>query len=196
MSSQVRRFLAVAVAACWAGAGLAPANASPRPPTAAHYDHVFVIVEENHSFNDAIGSPAAPNLNALASTYGIATHYFGITHPSEPNYVALLGGSPFTVNSDNAYYVQRVAAPSLISELDRAHVSWKAYLQGVPHPGYQGICYPANCNGEPDKDPLYVSKHDGIQNFTTSLNAADWSRQVSVGQLGRDLRSGNVPAFN
>jgi hypothetical protein len=48
----------------------------------------------------------------------------------------------------------------------------------VPHPGYQGICHPANCNGAPDKHPLYVSKHDGIQNFTTSLNPADWSRQV------------------
>jgi hypothetical protein len=196
MSSSARRLLTLAIAACWAVTGLAPASASPRSAVAAHYDHVFVIVEENHSFTDVIGNPAAPNLNALASAYGIATNYFGVTHPSEPNYVALLGGSPFTVNSDDAYYVQRVAAPSLISELDQAHVSWKAYLQGLPHPGYQGICYPANCNGEPDKDPLYVSKHDGIQNYTTSLNAADWSRQVPIDQLGSDLRSGNVPAFN
>ena len=193
MSSSARRLLALAVAACWAVTGLAPASASSRPAGAAHYDHIFVIVEENHSFTDVIGNPAAPNLNALASAYGVATNYFGVTHPSEPNYVALLGGSPFAVNSDNAYYVQRVAAPSLISELDHAHVSWKAYLQGLPHPGYQGICYPANCNGEPDKDPLYVSKHDGIQNYTTSLNPADWSRQVPIGRLGGDLRSGHVP---
>jgi hypothetical protein len=188
--------LALAVAACWAVTGLAPASASSRLAAAGHYNHIFVIVEENHSFTDVIGNPAAPNLNALASTYGIATNYFAVTHPSEPNYVALLGGSPFTVNSDNAYYVQKVHAPSLISELDQAGVSWKAYLQSLPHPGYQGICYPASCNGAPDKDPLYVSKHDGIQNFTTSLNPADWSRQVPIGQLGNDLRSGHVPAFN
>jgi Phosphoesterase family len=195
MSSPARRLLTLAVAACWAVMGLAPASASPHP-AAGHYDHIFVIVEENHSFSDVIGNPAAPNLNALASAYGLATNYFGVTHPSEPNYVALMGGSPFTVNSDNAYYVQQVHAPSLISELDHAHVSWKAYLQGSPHPGYEGICYPANCNGEPDKDPLYASKHDGIQNYTTSLNAADWSRQVPIGELSGDLRSGNVPAFN
>ena len=197
MSSLRRSSFALLVAACWAAAGLTSvASASPRPATSSHYDHIFVIVDENHGFNDVIGNPAAPNLNALASQYGIATNYFAVTHPSEPNYVALLGGSPFTVNSDDPYYVQRVAAPSLISELDHAHVSWKAYLQGMPHPGYEGICYPANCNGEPDKDPLYVSKHNGISNYTTSLNPADWSRQVPIGELGRDLHTGHVPAFN
>src|SRR5215471_21738002 len=162
MPSLARSFPVLVAAACWVVMGPAPAGASPRPATAGHYDHIFVIVEENHSFTDVIGNPAAPNLNALASAYGIATNYFAVTHPSEPNYVALLGGSPFTVNSDDAYYVQRVHARSLISELDHARVSWKAYLQGSPHPGYQGICYPANCNGAPDSDPLFVSKHDGI----------------------------------
>jgi phospholipase C len=196
MSSLTRSLFALLVAACWAAAGLTAASAAGLPATSSQYDHIFVIVEENHGFTDVIGNPAAPNLNALASAYGVATHYFAVTHPSEPNYVALLGGSPFTVNSDNPYYVQQVARPSLISELDHAHVSWKAYLQGMPHAGYQGICYPANCNGEPDKDPLYVSKHVGISNYTTSLNRADWSRQVPIGQLAGDLRTGHVPAFN
>ena len=197
MFSPARSLLGVAAAAAVAVAlgGASPASAlSAQAP--GHYDHVFVIVEENHGYTDVIGNPAAPNLNALASQYGIATNYYGVTHPSEPNYVALLGGSTFGVNNDNAYYVNRVAAPSLISELDHAGISWKAYLQGLPHPGYQGICYPANCNGAPDKDPLYVSKHNAIANFTSSLNPADWSRQVPVEQLAADLHSGHVPAFN
>ena len=63
------------------------------------------------------------------------------------------------------------------------------------HPGYQGICYPLKCNGSPDSDPLYVSKHDAIQNFTASLNTADWNRQVPVDQLDGDLASGHVPSF-
>lgn len=187
---------ALLAAALAAGGALAAAPAAAAAAPSAHYDHVFVIVEENHGYTDVIGNPAAPNLNALAAEYGVATNYFAVTHPSEPNYVALLGGSPFTVTTDNAYYVNQVAAPSLISQLDHAGVSWKAYLQSLPHAGYQGICYPANCNGAPDKDPLYVSKHNAIANFTTSLNAADWSRQVPIGQLGEDLRSGDVPAFD
>jgi hypothetical protein len=110
--------------------------------------------------------------------------------------VGLLGGNTFGVNSDDAYWKNRVAAPSLITQLDHAGISWKAYLQALPHPDYQGICYPAKCNGAPDSDPLYVSKHDGIQNYTTSHNPFDFSRQVPIDQLARDLRSGAVPRFS
>ena len=130
-------------------------------------------MEENHGFADVIGNPAAPNLNALAKQYGLATDYTGVAHPSEPNYVGLLGGDTYTVNSDNPYYVQKVDKPSLISQLDAKNLPWKAYLQGLPHAGYQGMCFPANCNGAPDKDPLYVSKHNAIANFTTADNPRD-----------------------
>src|SRR3984893_16368336 len=157
-----------------------------------HYDHVFVVVAKTHGFSDVIGNPAAPNLNALARQYGLATAYYGVTHPSEPNYVAIFAGSTLGVKDDNPYYLNRVDKPSLISQLDKAGISWKAYLQGVPHAGYQGICYPANCNGAPDKDPLYVSKHNAITNFTTSWNAPDRSRQVPIEQVAADLRGGTV----
>jgi hypothetical protein len=150
-------------------ASAADTSAAPHAPGAPHYDHVFMVVLENHGYTDLIGNPAAPNLNALARTYGSATNYTAVTHPSEPNYIAMLGGSTFDVQGwDNPYYVNKVHAPSLISELDRAHVGWKAYLQDLPHPGFQGICYPANCSGSPDKDPLYAAKHNGVANFTTS----------------------------
>ena len=164
---------------------------------AAPYDHVFVVVEENHGFTDVRPNPAAPNLNALADRYGVAINYSGISHPSEPNYVALLGGSTFGIQDDNPYWMTQntVAAPNLISELNQAGVTWKAYLDGSPHPGYKGMCYPTKCNGSPDIDPLYVSKHNGIGNFTTSRTAQDWARQVPVEQLAADLAGGNVPRF-
>jgi hypothetical protein len=173
-----------------------PSTGAVAASSVPRYDHIFVIVEENHGFADVIGNPAAPNLNALADRFGLATNYFGVTHPSEPNYVAVLGGSAFGIADDNPYFMNAVTRPSLISQLDRAGIRWKAYLQSSPHAGYTGICYPARCNGSPDVDPLYVSKHDGIQNFTTSLNTADWSRQVPIEQLDDDLASGDVPAFD
>jgi len=199
-------FVAVAV---WAGAppALALSLSAPRSPLTAssaaalaapapvpRLGHVFVIMEENNGFHDVIGNKAAPNLNHLARTFGLETDYFGVSPCcSEANYVGLLGGSTFTVNSDDAYWKNRVTAPSLISQLDHAGISWKAYLQALPHAGYEGICYPAKCNGAPDSDPLYVSKHNTIQNFTTSHNAHDWSRQVPIGDLARDLRAGRAP---
>jgi acid phosphatase len=60
------------------------------------YDHVFLIINENHNYNQIIGNPAAPIINALAKDYGLATSYTGVSDPSEPNYVAMLGGSDCT----------------------------------------------------------------------------------------------------
>jgi Phosphoesterase family len=192
-------FLAVTVwaAAPPALAASAAPSAASSEPTVPRLDHVFLIMEENNGFHDVIGNKAAPNLNYLARTFGVATDYFGVSpDSSESNYVGLLGGNVHGITSDDAYWKNKIDAPSLISQLDHAGISWTAYLQGLPHPGYQGICYPARCNGAPDSDPLYVSKHDGIQNFTTSLNPYDWSHQVPIGQLAIDLRAGDVPRFS
>ena len=187
---------AVLVGALPAAAASSSSAVSSAAKPVPRLNHVFLIMEENNGFTDVIGNRAAPNLNALASKFGLATDYFGISDPSETNYVALLGGATFGINSDDAYWKNKIHAASLISQLDHAGISWKAYLQGLPHPDYQGICYPAKCNGAPDSDPLYVSKHVGIQNFTTSLNPYDWSRQVPIGRLARDLRTGGVPRFS
>src|SRR3979411_1459539 len=119
MQHRSRRSIGLLATLLTASAALtAGAATASGPPGVARYDHIFVIVEENHGFADVVGNPAAPNLNALASQFGIATQYFGVTHPSEPNYVALLGGSPFGVTSDNPYWTQPVVAPSLTTQLD------------------------------------------------------------------------------
>jgi hypothetical protein len=56
-------------------------------------DHIFFIMMENHSTDEIIGNTAdAPFINELASRYGVATNYFGVTHPSLPNYLAAISG--------------------------------------------------------------------------------------------------------
>ena len=56
-------------------------------------DHIFYIMMENHGTDQIIGNTAdAPALNALANRYGLATNYFGVTHPSLPNYLAAISG--------------------------------------------------------------------------------------------------------
>jgi hypothetical protein len=116
-----------------------------------------------------IGNTAAPNLNALVNRFGLATQYFGVAHPSEPNYVALMGGNTFGIANDDPYYINKVAKPSLGSQLDKAGISWKAYLQGLPHPAYKSICYPAKCNGAPDQDPTPYNHFSLLQTIQRSL---------------------------
>ena len=179
------------------GSSASAVGTAATAPAVPRLDHVFLIMEENNGFHDVIGNKAAPNLNYLANTFGLATNYYGVSpDSSESNYVGILGGSTYNVTSDDAYWKNTVGAPSLITQLDQAGVSWKAYLQALPYAGYEGICYPAKCNGAPDSDPLYVSKHDAIQNFTPDWSAADWSRQVPITELPDDLASGDVPRFD
>src|ERR1019366_352518 len=67
--------------------------ASPLPATTLGIRYVVVVVMENRGYDQIVGSPSAPYLNGLIHRYGLATNYTGVAHPSEPNYLALLGGS-------------------------------------------------------------------------------------------------------
>jgi hypothetical protein len=172
--------------------GGARAAAQPLVP---HYDHIFLIVEENHGFAQIIGNPAAPNINALANTFGLATASFSVADPSAPNYVAMLGGNFFGIADDNPYYTHTVSKGSLMSQLDAAHLSWKGYFQSLPYAGFRGVCYPVRCNGVPDFDPLYSSKHDGIPYFKSIQESnTEFGKIVPLQQLSRDLGSG-LPSF-
>ena len=93
--------------------------------------HLVVVVEENHSFEQIIGSPAAPFLNHLAAHGTLLTRSYAITHPSLPNYVALLSGrTPIHGDCRACTF----AGPTLVDQLQAHHLSWAAYLQGLPRP--------------------------------------------------------------
>ena len=176
-------------------AALAPASATSAASAFPHYDHVFLLIDENHGANTILSNPEAPEINALANDYGLATSYTGVSDPSEPNYVAMLGGSDFGINSDDPYFFpgHTVSAPNLLSQMEAAGLSWKGYFQDMPYPGFRGYCYPAKCNGIPDSDTEFVAKHDGIDNFANMQTPSEWVKQNPLGQLTTDLASGNVP---
>jgi len=194
--TRARRATACAIAVL-AGtvAAIAPASSTSAASAFPHYDHVFVLIDENHGYNTIIGNPAAPEINALANDYGLATSYTGVADPSEPNYVAMLGGSTFGISSDDPYFFpgQTVSAPNLMSQMEQAGLSWKGYFQDMPYAGYRGYCYPAKCNGIPDSDTQYMAKHNGIVNFANMQTSAEFAKQNPLSQLSSDLASGNVP---
>ena len=68
-------------------------------PTPAH---VVVVVEENHSYDEVIGASDAPFINSLANGGASFTNSHAITHPSQPNYLALFSGSTQGVTDDNS----------------------------------------------------------------------------------------------
>jgi phosphatidylinositol-3-phosphatase len=75
--------------------------AAEDPEGVRHLDHVFLIMMENHGYNQIHDNPNAPFSNRLAKSANLATNYFAIGHPSLTNYLEVVGGSNFGVQSDN-----------------------------------------------------------------------------------------------
>ncbi len=191
--ARISLLAATAMIAC----GTAAASAQTVP----HYDHIFVIIFENQEYSQIIGSKYAPHLNAIASTYGSATSYFGATHPSEPNYVAMIGGSYHGINDDDFYTDWLIKGNNLAAQITAAGLSWKGYFEDMPYSGYVGTCAPlATCSKGSRENPsydLYGSKHNGFINFlTVLLDKEERRKMVPIKQLAADLGANTVPNFS
>src|SRR5262245_48041199 len=101
----------------------------PRP------DHVVIVMEENRAYGDIIGSGAAPYINRLAREGALFTSSFALTHPSQPNYLALFAGSTFGV--DDSCPVD-FRGPNLASRLRAAGETFAGYSESLPFAGYAG----------------------------------------------------------
>ncbi len=206
-------FLALA-AAC----GAAPAAGSgPGPDDLAmpRYKHIFVIMGENKDWERVDGSTNAPRLTKLAKTYGDATRFYGEVHPSEANYVALLGGSTFGIHDDDAYYCMpgstepscygarkpgyaphTIDAPHIGSQLEAVGLTWKNYNQSIPAPGSL-----ATYGSDPAEDglnspPMYASKHTGFVNFASVVKDPRRAELITdYATLHHDLAAGTLPNF-
>lgn len=168
----------------------AAATTGPAPVssggTVPRFSHVIVIVMENHGYSDVIGNPAAPFVNSLARRYALATSFYGVSHPSLPNYLALTGGSTFGVSSDCAPDPHgTIDATNLVDQLATAGISWKAYMEGLPAP-----CSLGSSGGG------YAPKHDPFAYYTDVVNdPSRCTNVVPLTQLGRDVAAGTLPTF-
>ena len=96
-------------------------------------DHIVIVVEENHAFSQIIDSPAAPYLNALAQKGALFTNSYGVTHPSQPNYIALFAGTIDGVNKNTC--PTSLTVPNLSSTLAQAGQSFIGYAEDLPAVG-------------------------------------------------------------
>ncbi|MGC1303326.1 MAG: alkaline phosphatase family protein [Caulobacteraceae bacterium] len=203
----------LAMAVCGAGAAREPADRFEGVP---RYEHVFVIVEENKDYDQILDPAAAPNIAGLAAHYGDATRFFGEVHPSEANYVALLGGDTFGIHDDDAFYCKAgstrpfcdgaaaagyadhtVSARHLGDQLVAAGLSWKGYYEALPQAGSLAVVAgdPRYDNGT-RKTALYASKHSGFMNFAdVQADPRRTERIVGVDQFEHDLTAGALPNF-
>src|SRR5882672_9042562 len=105
------------------------AHATPGVP---QFDHVVIVIEENHAYSQIIGSANAPYINVLAAGGALMTQSFAISHPSQPNYVALFSGATQGVTTDNVYPHSQFTAPNLGEKLLAAGFGFGGYSETMP----------------------------------------------------------------
>jgi hypothetical protein len=110
-------------------ANLAPAALTRPASTVGQLDHVFMVYMENKGYSDIVGSPNAPYLNGLIRDYGFASNYYALTHPSDPNYYPIIGGSDFGFNY-NCPADCFDPALNLADNIELAHKTWAGYMEG------------------------------------------------------------------
>ncbi len=139
------------------GTAVSPA---PAPPGFAH---IYLVILENKEYGSIVGSAAAPYLNSLAARYALATDMHAVTHPSEPNYIALVSGGTQGVSDDGVY---NLGARSLFDQVEAAGRTWRVYAQGYP-----GACSTTAFTGPvadgPGQPGVYARKHNPAISFTS-----------------------------
>lgn len=108
---------------------------------------------------------ADPNLQFLATQGITLTNYFAVTHPSEPNYVAAVGGDHFGMDGDDFIRIPSNVS-TIVDLLDIKSISWAEYQEGLPYAGFQGFNYSNQVNFAND----YVRKHNPLVIFDSITN--------------------------
>jgi hypothetical protein len=186
-SSAMRRAVIGLLAIGLLASQAASVSAENSRATLKNFQHVFVIMMENTGYDALIGNPNAPQTNALAQTYGVATNSYGVTHPSQPNYIAITSGSTNGVPDDNSTTAD---VTNIVDQLEAHGKTWTDYKQSL-----------SLCNGDllanSCGNQLYERKHNPFITYDdVRTNPTRMSHVVDLGQLSTDLASGHVADYN
>ena len=121
------------------------------PPT--NISHIVVVIEENHSFNDIIGSADAPFINQIASKGALFTNAYAVEHPSQPNYLDIFSGGNQGITNDSCPHT--FTGANLAYALIQAGRSFSGYSEDLPYAGYTGCA-----------SGTYRRKHNPWVNFS------------------------------
>ncbi|MCL4528281.1 MAG: alkaline phosphatase family protein [Chloroflexi bacterium] len=158
---------------------------TPTPvPLVPNFQHIVMVVFENKEFGTVIGNPKMPYFNQLAQTYTLLTQEYAVTHPSLPNYLAMIGGDTFGITFDCVSCI--VNEPSLPDQIEASGRTWKTYQEDMPSP-----CFAGTESGN------YMIKHNPFMYFEPiRLNSARCNRSiVPLTQLSSDIAAGALPNF-
>ncbi|MEO5559702.1 MAG: alkaline phosphatase family protein [Dokdonella sp.] len=105
------------------------------------FDHVVIAIMENTGYSSIIGNTnGAPYINSLLGSGASFSNAHGVTHPSQPNYLAFFSGQQQGVNDDSCPH-DFVGVANLGSQLFGAGLSFTGYSETMPSDAYDGCSY-------------------------------------------------------
>ncbi|KAG7408973.1 Acid phosphatase [Fusarium oxysporum f. sp. raphani] len=142
---------------------------------------MFQIWLENVNFETAAGNK---DMRWLAGQGILLENYYAVSHPSQPNYVAAVGGDTFGLQNDR-YHSIPANVSTVIELLDTKQISWTEYQENFSQSDDQG----ANGDG-------YVSKHNPLSSYDIiSSNATRMARVKNFTDFEQDLAGKNLPQW-
>jgi phosphatidylinositol-3-phosphatase len=172
-------------------------NPGPAPTT---IQHVVVVMMENLSYNQVVGSPNAPYQTSLASQCGVAPTYFGVTHSSAANYLALSSGQYPPASTPGCGSVKACADTSdnLYNQLSTAGLTWTGFMESMP-----SSCDPKSSGPNTAAHDEYSLGHNPIVFFTDITAAECQANDIGVadltaqsGAFWNDLQNQTLPSFS
>ncbi|KAF8272437.1 phosphoesterase family-domain-containing protein [Lactarius quietus] len=124
------------------------------------FDRFIFIILENTDFATANSTATFANL----TTQGILLdQYYAVTHPSEPNYIASVGGDFWGLGDDNLYHIPPNIS-TIVDLLAAKDISWASYQENMPADGYEGFNFSSvnYLNASAAPYTFYVRKHNGL----------------------------------
>jgi phospholipase C len=142
--------LTAVTAVFWSSPAVRPSVCGQAPTVAPAIQHVIIVMMENRSYNQVVGSPAAPYQAQLAKECGSATKAFGATHGSAPNYLAVSAGQyPSSSLRGCNYYACASNQDNIYQQLDRGGLTWKAYEEAMPSACNKSSAWPYKIGHSP-----------------------------------------------
>ncbi len=149
-------------------------------PEATDIEHVIMIVFENTDYKQAIAQPFFKRLATEGTNF---KKTYAATHPSQPNYLAMIAGDTFGVKDDDN---KNIDASHLGDLLEAEGKTWKAYAEDWP-----GNCFLGAKSGN------YARKHLPFISFRNIQNSPSrCARIVKSEEFFTDVNQGTLPNFS
>ena len=138
--------------------------------------HVWMITEENHSYEDVVGNSQMPYYNQLIHEYGLATQFYSDQHSSLPALMWYVAGAPVELNNDTTSCEH--TNDNVVRELLKQGYSWRSYQENMPYAGFQGLYGGTNNTYYRRHNPL-IDFSDVCPGTGQDLNSVPYSQMAT-----------------